>query len=269
MRFVGLSVVCLVPFGVTLAQNSDPGRTAYETRCAQCHGGDAKGGEFGPSLASALSSRNDRDLAQFLHEGRPSAGMPAFALAEPEMTNLVRYLRSTMAPPRRGEVRPAERRKVELTSGQGLEGLVLNESTFGLQLRGDDGRIHLLRKSGSQYREVTSQADWTSYNGEVGGNRYSPLTQISKDNAGRLAPQWVFPIPNVSRIESTPVVAGGIMYVTSANECFALDAGSGRMIWHFQRERTKGLTGNAAVGFNRGVALAGDRVFMLTDNAHM
>ena len=59
------------------------------------------------------------------------------------------------------------------------------------------------------------------------------------------------------------------MYVSNANECYALDAGSGRMIWHFQRPRTKGLAGNAAIGFNRGVAAAGDRIFMLTDNAHM
>ena len=59
------------------------------------------------------------------------------------------------------------------------------------------------------------------------------------------------------------------MYVTSANECYALDAGSGRQIWHYQRPRTKGLVGNAAGGVNRGVAVAGDRVFMVTDHAHL
>jgi len=59
------------------------------------------------------------------------------------------------------------------------------------------------------------------------------------------------------------------MYVTSANECWALDAGAGREIWHYQRPRTKGLVGNAAQGINRGVAWSGDRVFMVTDHAHM
>jgi len=59
------------------------------------------------------------------------------------------------------------------------------------------------------------------------------------------------------------------MYVSSANEVYALDAGSGRQVWHFRRARTNGLAGNAAVGFNRGVAISGDRLFMLTDNAHM
>jgi alcohol dehydrogenase (cytochrome c) len=59
------------------------------------------------------------------------------------------------------------------------------------------------------------------------------------------------------------------MYVTSANECYALDAGSGRQIWHYQRQRTRKLVGNAAGGINRGVALAGERVFMVTDNDHL
>src|SRR6185436_5170203 len=76
-------------------------------------------------------------------------------------------------------------------------------------------------------------------------------------------------IPNVTYIENTPLVVGGIMYVSSANEVYALDAGSGRQIWRFRRPRTTGLTGNAAIGFNRGVAIGGDRLFMLTDNAHM
>ena len=44
---------------------------------------------------------------------------------------------------------------------------------------------------------------------------------------------------------------------------------SGRQIWHYQRPRTKGLVGNAAGGINRGVAVAGDRVFMVTDHAHV
>ena len=59
------------------------------------------------------------------------------------------------------------------------------------------------------------------------------------------------------------------MYVTSANECYALDAGSGRQIWHYQRPKTRGLVGNAAGGINRGAAVAGDRLFMVTDNAHI
>jgi len=171
---------------------------------------------------------------------------------------------STAQPPQ------ALRKSVQTTDGQTLEGQVLNEGMQDLQLRTDDKKIHLLRKmEGGRYRAVTSQADWPTYHGDPSGNRYSKLTQIDKNNAGRLAAKWVFPLPNVTTVEDTPLVVDGLMYVSSANECWALDAGSGRVVWHYQRPRTRGLSGNAAGGFNRGVATAGDRLFMLTDNAHM
>jgi alcohol dehydrogenase (cytochrome c) len=59
------------------------------------------------------------------------------------------------------------------------------------------------------------------------------------------------------------------MYVTSANDFYALDAGSGRQIWNYRRPRTRGLAGVAARGVNRGVAVGGDRVFVTTDHAHL
>ena len=162
------------------------------------------------------------------------------------------------------------RKTVQTTEGKTIEGRVLNESLSELQLRTDDQRIHLLRKAtGDRYRVVTSQRDWPTYHGDPGGNRYTTLTQIDKSNVARLAPRWVFPMPNVGNVETTPVVVGGVMYLSSANEVYALDAGSGRQIWHYQRPRTKGLIGNAAGGINRGVAISGDRAFLLTDNAHL
>jgi alcohol dehydrogenase (cytochrome c) len=113
---------------------------------------------------------------------------------------------------------------------------------------------------------VTSEADWPTYNGDPRGNRYTPLTQINKDTLGRLAPAWLFSVPDAGQLQVTPVVAGGIMYVTARNELFALDAGSGRRIWHYKRPHTKGVTQGHA---NRGAGVAGDRVFMMTDHAHL
>ena len=101
------------------------------------------------------------------------------------------------------------------------------------------------------------------------GNRFSPLDQINKANVTRLAPRWTYAMPNASRLAVTPLVVDGIMYVTTANECHALDAGTGRRIWTYRRLRTKGLAGDAAGGTNRGVAVAGEQVFMVTDHAHI
>src|SRR5262249_12199715 len=52
------------------------------------------------------------------------------------------------------------------------------------------------------------------------------------------------------------------------NECYALDAGTGRQIWRFQFARQRNAVGNQG-GVNRGVAAAGDKVFLVTDNAHI
>jgi len=243
-----------------------PGQLTFERNCGSCHGGDGLGGEMGPNLAFRLPRLTDDQLSDVLQNGKPSLGMPAFPnLREQEKTALMKFLR-TIHPLRRPPPAP---RTVELVSGAKLTGLVMNETPADLQLRTPDLHLHLLRPEGSAFREVTSQADWTTYNGDLSGNRYSQLEQIGKRNLAHLAPKWIFPLEGAARAETTPVVVEGIMYVTSANECWALDAGAGREIWHFQRPKTKGLIGNAAQGFNRGVAWLGDRVFMVTDNAHL
>src|SRR5712691_2748005 len=150
-------------------------------------------------------------------------------------------------------------RTIRTVDGQTLDGRVLNEGMNDLQLLTRDQRVHLLRKvDNDRYRPVTSQRDWPTYHGDPSGNRYSTLAQIDKTNVARLAPKWVFPLPNVTSVENTPLVVEGIMYVSSANEVYALDAGTGRQIWRYQRPRTRGLVGNAASGFNRGVATRED-----------
>ena len=111
--------------------------------------------------------------------------------------------------------------------------------------------------------------DWPTYHGRLSGNRHSPLRQIHPGNVAQLAPKWIFSIPNARRLEVTPVVVDGVMYVTTANRAYALDARSGRQIWRYQRPLTKGLVGDAAGAINRGVAVLGDRVFMVTDHAHL
>ncbi|MBI1895350.1 MAG: PQQ-dependent dehydrogenase, methanol/ethanol family [Acidobacteria bacterium] len=111
--------------------------------------------------------------------------------------------------------------------------------------------------------------DWPSYHGHPSGNRHSPLEQIRAGNVRSLALRWLFTIPNANRLEVTPVVVDGIMYATWVNTAYALDARNGRVLWRFQRPRTKGLVGDAAGGINRGAAILGDSVFLVTDHAHL
>jgi alcohol dehydrogenase (cytochrome c) len=247
------------------------GQSVFATRCATCHGTNAGGGEFAPSIIERVPLRSDDELMTLLHDGLSAGGMPAFPdIAGSDRANLIAFLR-TLRPP---EGTSAHAVSVTVQGEGTIQGIQLNQSSSDLQLLADDHTVHLLRRRGDgQLREVSSQTDWTGYNGTDGstphGGRYSPLDQINRANVARLQSQWLFPVPATRVLQGTPIVAQGLMYVTAANECYALDAGSGRMVWHYQRSRTKGISGVSATGVNRGAAYASGRIFMDTDNAHV
>jgi PQQ-dependent dehydrogenase (methanol/ethanol family) len=127
--------------------------------------------------------------------------------------------------------------------------------------------------------------DWLTYNGSLSGNRYSPLDQINTSNVGKLSLQWTFTVPlwmqflpdtpyyrenmRYFGLETVPLVADGVMYVTGPNQVIALDASTGRQIWQYARPRTAGLVSDPSLGTNRGVAILGDNLFFVTDNAHL
>src|SRR5437773_2158056 len=236
-----------------LAQDIDPGRRLFENRCATCHGADGNGGPMGPPITSRLATREAQQLAALIREGLPARGMPPSQVADPEMAYLLKFLRTIQ---QRALGGPVVHMTVQTIDGKTLGGQVLGEGFEDLQLRTDDKRIHLLRRAGDLFREVTSETNWPTYNGDPGGNRYTTLTQINKNNVTRLAPKWVFTIPGAGRLEVTPVVVDGIMYVTAPNQCFALDAGTGRDLWHYQLPPTPGRRCGGSGACRKGASLA-------------
>jgi alcohol dehydrogenase (cytochrome c) len=113
------------------------------------------------------------------------------------------------------------------------------------------------------------EANWISYNGDYSGRRFSRLSEINPATLPQLRSEWAFHAPNSNRLENTPVVVNGMMFVTAANDAFALDARTGRVVWHHARATSEGLIDDASSHLNRGVAVWHDRVFMETDNAHL
>jgi len=111
--------------------------------------------------------------------------------------------------------------------------------------------------------------DWLSYNGDYTGRRYSNLEQINARNVAQLRAHWVFHAPNSESLEVTPVVVDGMMFVTSANDAYALDSQTGRVVWHYSRPITEGLIDDASQHHNRGVGIWRSRIYMETDNAHL
>jgi PQQ-dependent dehydrogenase (methanol/ethanol family) len=115
-----------------------------------------------------------------------------------------------------------------------------------------------------------SAGSWPTYSGNVNGNRYSDLTNIDVTNVGSLRPAWVHSLPYFG-LETTPLVVEGVMYVTGPNQVQAIDGRTGREIWNYTRPRSTAgtISGDAAKGANRGAGVLGDRLFFITDNAHL
>ncbi len=84
--------------------------------------------------------------------------------------------------------------------------------------------------------------DWLMYSRTYDAQRYSPLNQINKQNAGRLTQVWSNPLPP-GTIEIIPIVHDGVMYLVAPSQengaartaVQALDATNGQIIWEYKR----------------------------------
>ena len=110
--------------------------------------------------------------------------------------------------------------------------------------------------------------DWLTYNGDLSANRYSELKQINNANVSALRLKWLYPTQYFG-LETTPLASDGVLYFTAPNQVIALDALTGAELWKYARPQTPGLDGDAKLGTNRGVAILNEKVFFVTDNAHL
>jgi quinoprotein glucose dehydrogenase len=105
--------------------------------------------------------------------------------------------------------------------------------------------------------------DWPVYGHDLGGMRFSPLTQINRENVSKLKVAWVFHTgdisdgsgrPKRSGLETTPLLVDGILYLTSPfNRVFAVDPETGKQLWVY--DPMIEVAGNYGDGLiNRGVA---------------
>ncbi len=112
-------------------------------------------------------------------------------------------------------------------------------------------------------------AQWLMYGGDYNNWRFSPLKDIDRSNAGKMQAVWMFQTGIPGQLEASPVVADGVMFLSAAyNNLWALDAATGKALWKYSHQ----LPGDIMIccgPANRGVAIAGNAVFMGTLDAHL
>jgi PQQ-dependent dehydrogenase (methanol/ethanol family) len=206
----------------------------FQKNCAGCHGADAHGSAKAPGLAmnQRVAGQTPEQLTAFLGQGNVAGGMPSFAdLSAADRVALANYLR---------------RLNLGIIVRPPVPAQPARKITWG----------------------PSKPGDWLTYNGNVSANRYSPLGEINTANIASLNLKWIFPIQYFG-LETTPLEADGVLYVTGPNQAFAIDALTGGTIWQYSRPASSGMVGDAKLGTNRGAAIFRDKVFFVTDNGRL
>ncbi|HKZ96812.1 MAG TPA: PQQ-binding-like beta-propeller repeat protein, partial [Hyphomicrobiaceae bacterium] len=106
-------------------------------------------------------------------------------------------------------------------------------------------------------------------NGNYDQTRFSPLTQITAANVGKLRPAWIFQTEVKESQETTPIVVNGVMYITTSfSHVYALNAKTGEQYWHYKHKMGP-VTTYCCGPNNRGVAVYEDKVYLATLDAKL
>ena len=109
-------------------------------------------------------------------------------------------------------------------------------------------------------------AGWPVYGQNNANTRFSPLKQINEKNVGKLKLAYSFSLASLRSNESTPLVIGDTMYVTSSwgpKFVYALNAATGEKKWVYEPEIPDDVMQYGCCDVqNRGAAYADGKLFI-------
>ena len=258
--------------------------------CSRCHMYRGQGGRLGPDLSRIGEARSARELQAAISQPHRelARGFETVEVRMPDGSQIrgVRKNEDTFSVQVMDEAEKLHLLAKKDVAGVRLTGrsLMPEGAVSGSQL--DDLIAFLkaapavdLAESGGRSDDGVSferlkaadrePQNWLTYWGDLRGTHYSGLSSITPANVGSLASSWAYQFGG-TRVETTPLVVNGIMYVTGPrNNAAALDARTGRAIWRYARRLPADIHANCTVMTNRGFAILGNRLYMATLDAHL
>jgi quinoprotein glucose dehydrogenase len=147
------------------------------------------------------------------------------------------------------------------------------------------GLIAFHLSSAGRAAEPSPAGEWRHYGGDLASTKYSPLDQISHQNASQLKMVWQWDSPDAPlqkaqrglgsfAYEATPLMVGGTLYVsTSLSQVAAIDPKTGQTRWVFNPEVYKAGRPTNLGYVHRGVAYWTDggqeRIYLAAHDAYL
>jgi alcohol dehydrogenase (cytochrome c) len=114
-------------------------------------------------------------------------------------------------------------------------------------------------------KAVANGTDWLTYNRTLAGDRFSPLTEIDRSNVAQMKPICTYTLPEVSSLQTGPLVIAGMMYFTTDEGSYAINASTCTEKWRHSRHSPT----PSEERVNRGFAYMNGRLFRGTSDSHV
>jgi len=105
---------------------------------------------------------------------------------------------------------------------------------------------------------------WLNFHGGYSGQRHTSLAGITPQNVGSLHQVWRFQTGQNQSIKASPILANGILYVTTPDNIWAVDARTAKTLWHYENPPNTAFH----IG-HRGAAVYKDSVYLTTPDCHL
>jgi len=288
------------PNGIFTAAQAESGRALYARTCSGCHGADFGGSGDAPALTGGTFLLNWRpkmvselfgEILQNMPPANPGSLGEAAALnatafilqrngaapgqqaLTPGRTTLISAVATGQAPVATATT-PGPGRGARAGAGGGGGSIVMGAGSTGPG-RGGGTVPRGVTSAGEvqNYVPVTPEmlknpppGDWLIFGRNYQRHSYSPLNQITRDNVKTLQLKWTWAMNDSGANQTTPIVHNGVIYLASpSNIVQAINAKTGDLIW----ETRAGPDQAPGYGGIRSIAIAEDKVFLPTSDAHM
>src|SRR5687768_4310380 len=260
------------------AAQATSGRAAYDQNCASCHGPAGRNGTApvlaGPEFFGGWSTRPVRDLISTIQTTMPT-DRPG-QLREEVYLDIVAYILQVngrtpgdqmLTVNSAGNVGAPAAQAAAGGGGGGRQGAAAPGRAGGQGAAGAGrgapaapptgvtvaGEIKGFKPVTDEMLKNPPQGDWLVIRRDHYASNFSPLTQITRDNAQDLQLAWVWPMNEGGTNQPAPLAYNGTIFLNNTTGIIqAINGKTGDLIWEHR------LGGNIAM---RGIALYGDKLF--------